>query len=174
MTLHARTKIEPAQDIVVKFVDRYGERAHRLLADHGLAPKNLFCGSPCLNKEQQPSYRSMSMVVMEYIDGEMLATTKRSFNKGEIEEVRSKLRRALDLLHGCRFVFGDLRLPNVMITKAKQLEVKLIDFNWAGEEGQTKYPNLISPGINWPEGVKPLGVIQRNHDLEMLNRLFLG
>jgi hypothetical protein len=30
---------------------------------------------------------------------------------------------------------------------------KVIDFNWAGEEGQAKYPFLISPEISWPEGV---------------------
>ena len=37
-TLRARTTTEPAQDtIIVKFVDQYGEKAHRLLADEGLA-----------------------------------------------------------------------------------------------------------------------------------------
>ena len=34
ITLRAQTKMIPAQDIVVKFVDRYGERAHRVLADN--------------------------------------------------------------------------------------------------------------------------------------------
>jgi hypothetical protein len=52
MTLRARTHTKPAQDIVVKFVDRYGEKAHRLLADENLAPRILFCGSPCLDSEQ--------------------------------------------------------------------------------------------------------------------------
>jgi len=31
VTLRAQTRTIPSQDIVVKFVDRYGERAHRLL-----------------------------------------------------------------------------------------------------------------------------------------------
>ena len=169
ITLRARTITEPAQDIVVKFADRYGERAHCLLADEDLAPRIFFCGSPCLNNEQ-PSYHSISMVAMEYIDGETLAKAKPSLNKETIEIVRSKLQQALGLLHGRGLVFGDLRSQNVMVTKAKQ--VKLIDFDWAGEEGQAKYPHLISPGIDWPEGVKALAVIQRVHDLEMLNRLF--
>jgi serine/threonine protein kinase len=72
-------------------------------------------------------------------------------------------------LHSNGLVFGDLRLPNTMITKAN--EVRLIDFNWAGEEGQTKYPYLISPGIDWPAGVEALAVIEKGHDLEMLNKL---
>jgi hypothetical protein len=56
-----------------------------------------------------------------------------------------------------------------MITKDG--EVKLIDFNWAGVEGQARYPSLISPEIHWPNGVKPLAVMRREHDLNMLNEL---
>lgn len=169
ITLRARTTTEPAQDIVVKFVDRYGERAHRILADEGLAPKLFFCGSPCFS-EEQPTYRSLSMVVMEYIDGETLAQVKKEMNAQTTENVRLELRRALDLLHDRGLVFGDLRPPNVMITKAQR--VKLIDFNWAGEKGQAKYPYLMSPGINWPEGVTPLAVMETDHDLDMLSKLF--
>jgi serine/threonine protein kinase len=169
ITLRARTNTEPAQDIVVKFVDRYGERAHRLLADKDLAPNILFCGSPRLDDEQ-PSYHSISMVVMEYIDGEPLAQVKEEMNAQTTEKVQLELRRALDLLHDHGLVFGDLRPPNVMITKAQ--EVKLIDFNWAGEKGQAKYPYLISPGVDWPEGVKALAVMKTDHDLDMLSKLF--
>ena len=168
-TLHARRTTEPAQDIVVKFVDRYGERAHRLLADVGLAPKLFFCGSPCL-RDEDPSYWSLSMVIMEYIDGKTLAQVKEEMNAQMKEKVRLGLKRALDLLHDKGLVFGDLRPPNVMVTKAH--EVKLIDFNWAGEKGQAKYPYLISPGVDWPEGVKALAVMEANHDLEMLSKLF--
>ena len=168
-TLHARTTTEPAQEIVVKFVDRYGVRAHRILAAEGLAPKLFFYGSPRLSNEQ-PSYRSLSMVVMEYIDGETFAQAKKEMNTQTTEKVRLELRRALDLLHDHGLVFGDLRPPNVMITKAHK--VKLIDFNWAGENGQAKYPYLISPGIDWPEGVKALAVMKTDHDFDMLSKLF--
>jgi serine/threonine protein kinase len=168
-TLRARTTAEPAQDIVVKFIEPYGERAHRILATKGLAPKLFFCGSPCLSDEQ-PSYRSLSMVVMEYIDGKTLTQVK--MNAQTTEKVRLELWRALDLLHDRGLVFGDLRPPNVMITK--EHKVKLIDFNWAGEEGQARYPSpsLISSDIKWAAGVEALGVIKKDHDMEMLDRLF--
>jgi serine/threonine protein kinase len=117
ITLRARTNTDPAQDIVVKFVDRYGERAHRLLANEGLAPKLLFCGSPRLDDEQ-PSYQPISMVVMEYVDGDTLAVGSKSMSEESVETVRSDVRRALKLLHSHGLVFGDLRPPNVMITKA--------------------------------------------------------
>ena len=169
ITLRARTNTEPTQDIVVKFVDRYGEKAHRLLAAEGLAPKVLFFGSPHL-EDEQPSYRSISMVVMEFIDGVTLDKAKPSLNKETTEIVRFEVEKALKVLHSEGLVFGDLRSPNIMVTKAKQ--VKLIDFDWAGVEGQTKYPFLISQVIDWPEGVKPLAVLQRSHDLVMFNRMF--
>jgi serine/threonine protein kinase len=167
ITLHARARTTPAQDIVVKFVDRYGKKAHQILADEGLAPKLLYCGSPHLN-DDEPSYQSISMVVMEYVDGDTFAVAKQRMSEESIKTVRSTVRRALLLLHSHGLVFGDLRSWNVMITKSD--EVKLIDFNWSGEEGQAKYPLLISPEIAWPEGVRALAVMRREHDLEMLSK----
>ena len=58
------------------------------------------------------------MVVMEYIDGETLAQVKEKMNAQTTETVGLELRRALDLLHNHGLVLGDLRPPNVMITKA--------------------------------------------------------
>ena len=75
-------------------------------------------------------------------------------NAETVERTRDEIRRALRLLHTRGLVFGDLRPPNVMITEAK--EVQLIDFDWAGECGQIKYPFLISPSVDWPAGVKAL------------------
>jgi serine/threonine protein kinase len=168
--LHARTTLG-GKDIVVKFVDRYGEGAHRLLAAAGLAPKLLYYGPLKFGGDDDaPSYQSISMVVMEYVEGETLAVAKGSMDEGMIEKVRSEIRRALELLHIRGLVFGDLRLPNVLITKDG--EVKLIDFNWAGMAGQAKYPCTLSVGIAWAEGVKAMSVMKTEHDLAMLQKLF--
>ncbi len=86
-----------------------------------------------------------------------------------MEKVRSQVRKAIELLHGHNFVFGDLRLPNVMVTR--DMKVRLIDFDWAGVDGQARYPLLISEGIGWPEGVEALALMTREHDLDMLKRL---
>jgi serine/threonine protein kinase len=166
--IRARTCTEPARDIVVKFVDRYGERAHQILAEAGLAPKLWYCGPLQIDKGQ-PSYSPLRMVVMEYIDGSTLIVGKSELDAEATKRVREEVQRALDLLHARRLVFGDLRPPNVMITKA--MEVKLIDFDWAGEHGQAKYPCLLSPNVHWPAGVKALDVIEYAHDKEMLDRL---
>jgi len=54
----------------------------------------------------------------------------------------------------------------------KDGKVKLVDFNWAGEDGQAKYPFLLSQEIRWLEGVKAMAVIRKEHDLAMLHNLF--
>jgi serine/threonine protein kinase len=169
ITLHARTETTPAQDIVVKFVDRYGRKAHEILAKQDLAPKLLYYGSPGF-KGDGPSYQSIFMVVMEYVDGDTLAVAKQTMSEELVEKVRSEVSRALDLLHSCELVFGDLRPPNIMITEGSK--VKLIDFNWAGVDGQAKYPPLISTAITWPEGVEALAVMRKEHDMNMLEQLF--
>ena len=88
-----------------------------------------------MNKVQNnPTYRqAISMVVMDYVDGDTFGEAKTKVSKNLVETVRSTVQKALNLLHSHGLVFGDLRPLNVMITKDGK--VKLIDFNWAGEEG---------------------------------------
>ena len=167
VTLRARTSTKPVQDIVVKFVERYSEKAHRLLAEAGLAPRVLYCG-PVSCDPKQPSYDSLTMVVMAYIDGSTYGSAKSTMTRAMKTTVRSELNRALELLHGNGLVFGDLRSPNVMITGGK---VMLIDFDWAGEAEQVRYPHLLSSAIAWPKDVQPLDPIKKEHDLEMLAKL---
>jgi serine/threonine protein kinase len=169
MTLRAQTLIEPIRDIAVKFADRYGAKAHDLLASKSLklAPELLYCGSPHI-EDSDPSYDSLTMIVMEFIDGKTLAKSK--MDRKTAEMVKLKIKEALNQLHENGLVFGDLRSPNVMITPA--MGVRLIDFNWAGEKGQAKYPCLISPEIPWPTGVEALAEIEADHDLQMLEKIF--
>ena len=167
VTLRAQT--ESAQDIVVKFVERYSESAHHTLAEANLAPRLLHYG-PLQWSPQRPG-GSLYMVAMEYIDGDTLASAKSTMNEDMVKRVKSDLKRALTLLHEKDLVFGDLRPPNVMITKEGK-RVKLIDFDWAGVAGQVEYPHLLSPAVTWPKGVQTLDPIKKEHDLEMLDNLF--
>ena len=172
-TLRARTCTSPPRDIVVKFMQEpYGASAHEALAEAGLAPKLLYCGKPSL-KSGGPSYGEIEMIVMEYVDGDTVAALKTRRIWDDMKDVvRSEVRRALQILHEQKsLVYGDLRGPNVMVTKDKK--VKLIDFDWAGVEGQATYPSLISDeSRKWADGVVARGVIQKKHDLEMLEKLF--
>ena len=166
VTLRARTLRQPCKDIVVKFVDNYGLKAHKILAAKGLAPKLFYHGTPNFERDG-PSYGKYRMVVMEYIEGKTFLNAKDAVNR---EDVRNQIREALKLLHDDGLVFGDLRPPNVMITNDDK--VKLVDFNWAGEDSQARYPYLISSQIAWAPGVKRYAVMKKEHDLYMLEQLF--
>lgn len=165
-TLRARTRTEPCKDIVVKFVDNYGLKAHNILAAKGLAPKLLYHGMPSFEHDV-PSYGKYQMVVMEYIEGRTFFIAKDTVDR---EDIKNQIREALELLHDNDLVFGDLRPPNVMITNENK--VKLVDFNWAGEDGQARYPYLISSQIAWAPGVKRYSIMKKEHDLHMLDQLF--
>jgi RIO-like serine/threonine protein kinase len=104
------------------------------------------------------------MVVMEYIDSETLDQVK-----WIPPTFMGQIRCALDVLHGQGYVFGDLRGPNVMITKNE--EVKLIDFDWAGIHAKSQYPLLISRNLMWPAGVEALSLMKTEHDDDMLAQL---
>ncbi|KAF8624602.1 hypothetical protein AX17_007095 [Amanita inopinata Kibby_2008] len=106
------------------------------------------------------------MVVMEYIEGEMLQVAMRKIG---LETVITQIERAVNPLHENDLVFGGLRSPNIMITKTN--EVKLIDFDWAGVHGQARYPPTISREIGWPPGVGPLSAMYKSHDDVLLGRL---
>ena len=49
----------------------------------------------------------------------------------------------------------------------------LVDFDWAGPVGETKYLLMLSnmQQIKWADGVAPLAQIKMEHDLDMLEKL---
>jgi serine/threonine protein kinase len=68
-----------------------------------------------LDFQHEPSYQSIFMVVMEYVDGNMFAVAKQNMSEGLVKTVQSAVRKALKVLHSNSLVFGDLRPLNVMI-----------------------------------------------------------
>ncbi|KAH8091692.1 hypothetical protein BXZ70DRAFT_898736 [Cristinia sonorae] len=163
--------------LVVKFVDRYGADAHRLLANAGYAPALHYFGSidgrtPATTPDVMKSglyIGPVRMVVMEYVEG---ATLHDAVHDREDIPANAKQEtaRALSILHNAGFVFGDLRSPNVMLSKSG---LKLIDFDWAGKEGVATYPRRLSKGIPWAKGVADFAPMRKAHDLEMLDKVFL-
>ncbi|KAI6032323.1 hypothetical protein BKA83DRAFT_2398507 [Pisolithus microcarpus] len=152
--------IEPLpRKIVVKFVTRYGIDAHLTMANAGFAPKLRYFG-PIGGTEDAVSYGQLRMVVMDYMEGVTLSTAIERRNVPP--SVETHLRQAIDLLHRAGFVFGDLRAPNVIVTPND--EIRLIDFDWAGKDGEVTYPVLINEKLVWAKGVEALGRIDKEHD----------
>ena len=173
------TKIKDSDEmVVVKFVARYGARAHHELAEAGMAPRLRFCGSldgrddvrgaPTESTKEVFGYHlgPLRMVVMDYVDGTHLEALERYERP---EDLYGKVKAMVSHLHGSGFVFGDLRPPNVMVSGSKVL---LVDFDWAGEDGQVHYPTGIVEGITRHSGARDLGLIEKQHDLDLLDYYF--
>ena len=121
--------------IVVKFVSRYGEDAHRFLEKHGFAPALHYVGKvlawegavkarlPVKPYVQGLNFSTSTMVVMEFVE----ITRLKVLTKKVLAEQVAKI---IHLLHGAGLAFGDVRPPNVLVDHLNC--VKFIDFNWAG------------------------------------------
>ncbi|KAH8091727.1 kinase-like domain-containing protein [Cristinia sonorae] len=175
-TFLAETEDETSK-LVVKFVDRYGADAHRLLANAGYAPALHYFGTldgrtPTTTPDVMKSglyVGPVRMVVMEYVEGTTLHDAVRD-GEDIPANVRQEIAHALSILHNAGFVYGDLRSPNVMLSKSS---LKLIDFDWAGKEGVATYPRRLSKDIRWAKGVADFAPMRKAHDLEMLDKVFL-
>ncbi|KAF4564463.1 hypothetical protein EYR36_002397 [Pleurotus pulmonarius] len=148
------------QLIVVKFAARYSAEAHGLLAQVGMAPKLLHCG------QALPGRAGLLLVAMEYLSG--VTAHCLTLEEWRSYDINSNVRQIVSVLHNKGFVFGDLRPQNLMYVNGS---FKLIDFDWAGKEGEARYPPFVSTGIHCPPGVRPCALITREHDMECLRRL---
>ncbi|KAL7283376.1 hypothetical protein ACG7TL_002806 [Trametes sanguinea] len=156
------------KEVLVKFTFRYGEAAHRILAEHDppLAPKLHACVR---------LLGGVKMVVMELLPEKVTAAsspfTCRPIPKRMLEDVKT----ALELLHAKKLVHGDIRRPNMIPIERDRADftmgAMLVDFDWAGEEGKVYYPVLLKPDIGWPEGVVGGRAIKAEHDWEMWRML---
>lgn len=150
--------------VIVKFALKYNAEAHCLLADNDLAPKLLYNGA------NGRRYGGLIMLVMEYVEGQILGEYLHSSPSQEhLEAIMKLVETAVHLLHGRNLVFGDLRTPNILVDN--DARVRFVDFDWCGIHGMDRYPFIIGNGIEWAGGVGPLSVMDKAHDLHMLNNL---
>ncbi|KAF8797534.1 hypothetical protein BYT27DRAFT_7204326 [Phlegmacium glaucopus] len=133
-----------------------------------MAPKLLHYGKVGGIRDSDLSRGHLYMVVMDYVDGMTadIAHLRKLLPPNFLDQVKGILTR----LHDHGYVFGDLRGPNIMVTKDDK--VMFIDFDWVGKDGECRYPIIMAQSINWPEGVRNgLGVMKKEHDLHMLLQL---
>ncbi|KAH9918378.1 uncharacterized protein BXZ73DRAFT_53020 [Epithele typhae] len=156
------------RNVVVKFVERYGARAHELLAEAGLAPTLLYHGAFWPREE----HHGHEMVIMEHVEGvPALEPEQQSAAAREVE-------RAMKRLHDNGMVHGDLRPPNILLLQGWEQGVegrmRLIDFDWAGREGEVRYPCRLSKQVFPVDGIDDYAPITYAHDKGMLSLLYSG
>ena len=156
---------------LVKYTSRYGAEVHRAWAEAGLAPKLLSC-------LRLPG--GMFEVRMELLqkkegwaDLSELREEDPAFFAAALLQAQSVLRRARDIPMGQgekKGVHGDMRAPNVLVRARAEGEwdVQLVDFDWAGTDGENVYPPFMSSDIEWPEGVQARAVMKQEHDIKLL------
>lgn len=158
---HWKARNADGRDIIIKFTQRYNEAAHKLCAEKNMAPQLLYVGKEVYG---------WCMIVMEYIDG--ITLSEANLTRDVYLEVLKKVKEAINILHENNIVFGDLRPPNIMVQRNRGLNVKLIDFDWAGRDQIDRYPPFMNHvHIKWPEGASDGKILQEKHDLAMLKYL---
>jgi hypothetical protein len=151
------SQYEPSPLQVLKFSFSYSERAHSLLAKLNLAPQLHYC--------KYEESLGMWAVVMDFIDCRLGKTRRLSTVHKE------KLHTAVTSLHKAGYVFGDLRWPNVLLPD--DLNLHLVDFEWAGEEGAVRYPTdiLLGKNMGWHPDVGKETLVKKEHDVYRLQRM---
>lgn len=119
--------------IVIKFCEAYSEDAHRLLENRGCTPK-LYC---CCRVTSR-----FKMVVMEFVEGTHLRDYLSQESHSKKQKVLAECRLALRVLHDKNLCHGDFRDQNVLIRKSGK--VCVLDYEWAGQVGQVRYPAFMN------------------------------
>ena len=94
------------------------------------------------------------MIEMEYLEGYEVLTESlfQKLNETEQSSVLESLVTAIKTLHAQGYVHGDIRLPNIMVKKQNEklngIDVKIVDFEFAGKSGAVYYPRL-NRNIQW-------------------------
>ena len=163
----------PGLQVLVKLVPRsYSQDVHKHMADNGLAPK-LYGYAEV--KDVPTAY------VMEYLDPSIwqtlhqLSKPKNKPNKPTANQLRGTLQKIIAALDEKKYVHGDLRSNNIMIrtdVMDKSVELKVVDFDWAGKAGQVYYPAERNEEIQWPDEAG--GPIGQDHDSKMVNSWMKG
>ena len=154
------------QRVIVKFVQSYGEDAHRILDRDGAAAK-------LLGVDELPG--GWKMITMELLSPEKWIWLE-DLSKEARQQYRGKVEEAISNLHKGGQVHGDVRACNIFVPKSSngnEIQIKFIDFDEAGPPGTTVYPPYWNTeSVTRPAGVFEGSVLQYTHDDFMVKQIF--
>ncbi|CAG8562894.1 11319_t:CDS:2 [Paraglomus brasilianum] len=148
---------------LVKYTQKYSKEAHNICFELGFAPKLW-----AINNLQQ----GWHIIFMEYLEEYQPLHTFRSEIFSQTENI---VKNAVKSFHDSGYVHGDLCDENIMIKCEKgKIDIKFVDFDWAGREGEAKYPESLNPTINWHPDVGWHKLIKREHDHHLVDNIYLN
>ncbi|KAI6022555.1 hypothetical protein EDC04DRAFT_2900835 [Pisolithus marmoratus] len=116
-----------SKQIMIKFIRRYSYKLHMFCADRGCAPA-------LLGFERLPG--GFFGIATEFVQFAFPISQSPYVEKHR--EWTEQLWKLVESCHTEGLVHGDLRAPNII---CDQNRVMLIDFDWAGKEGEVSYPH---------------------------------
>ncbi len=185
----ARSSVD-GKPAVVWFCSGYGEAAHRAWAAAGLAPQ--------LHRVVRlpGGWLQVEMEWLGAADGwQELASIK---EPAAAAAASAAALAALQQAHsvqgseGERFAHGDMRVQNVMVRRRAgtsgggsggdgssggggsgadgvgAYDVRFIDFEWSGVDGEATYPPHLNTAVGWPAGVEFGESVRQQQDTELL------
>ncbi|KAG9042544.1 hypothetical protein FS837_010740 [Tulasnella sp. UAMH 9824] len=164
---------------LVKLVRKYGAKVHRLLAKSQFAPvlygHSSLQGAPTayvMELLRSPTNGKPGWVTLWEFFRSKEPVTRYS------KAIETTLGEILGLMERANMVHGDLRPNNIMlevhrvhdsyipICSGEKANLRVIDFDWAGESGSVRYPLQRNQEIAWPGG--PGDSITSQHDRDLV------
>lgn len=174
--LYTATHVQSGRQMLVKFavVSEHATRVHAAWAEAGLAPQ-------LIESRQLPC--GLTMIVMEFLspeDGWKMFYSLAPERKQQLSDIiLAKLEdaHAIDVGGGARAVHADMRQGNTMVRLRKDgsqqlvepYQVRFLDFDWAGLEGQTRLRPFVRQRIGYGSGQEVTQQYDRDlwdHELE--------
>jgi hypothetical protein len=91
----------------------------------------------------------------------------RQHDQDVLPRINGQMDRIFEAMEKEELVHGDFRPNNIMVREGKLgLEMKLVDFDWAGTSGEVNYPFRRNENISWPAAAGEPIVI--GHDRQLL------
>ena len=149
-----------------------GETVHRLWAGRDLAPQ-------LHGVLRLPG--GIDMVVMEFLDPVAGWASLDGLPRLEGLQYEGAVQAALAAGHalrtvgGAATVHGDCRSCNIMVRRISQSgslteDVRFVDFDWGGIDGQARCPTFINRDALWAEGVKTGAPLTQELDRATLSK----
>ncbi|KAG2116464.1 uncharacterized protein F5147DRAFT_568096, partial [Suillus discolor] len=159
--LFSAVKTTDDKTLCIKFVRRYSKEVHQRCASDGFAPA-------LLGFEQLPG--GWYMIVMEMITDDYCRLQEITVPYPHHDALATELQS----LHRGGYVHGDIRDTNIIVKKDCSPGFMLVDFDWSGTIGETRYPMNVYQGERlWrPDGAEDGQLILAEHDMQMLHAIF--
>jgi hypothetical protein len=154
---------EGVKQVMVKYAEFYGRRAHEAAARLGIAP--------ALNAVENIS-SGMKVVVMEMLVG---FTPLCHIDDAHVRQAAVlAVMEASSAMHAEGFVHGDLHAANVLVKDGSDgVEIRLVGFDWSGQCDVDRYPAVPHSSLDWHKDVargKPLSAEHDKHACTALER----